>query len=291
MPLSFTCPLCGKQTMVAKQYVGQTGPCAECGGMVTVPGDSQLAAAGAGSSGGSGAGAVLAVVVALLLTGVLLCGGLGYFLLMPAFKQAQAAAQQAALRAESSNKLRDLGIALHGYHDTYQAFPPALVTDANGTPLYSGRVLLLPFLGRDDLYRRFDKTQAWDAPENQAVSNTTVLEFLDPAYTGPNAAGSNYVFVTGPNTIFDGSQSTSMANVTDGTSNTLMMIETAAGATNWAKPEDWDSTTGQLPAGNHNGVVLVLFADGSVRTVLPQGVGGILNRLTIRNDGQVVPGF
>ena len=180
---------------------------------------------------------------------------------------------------------------MHNYHDAYHAFPTAVVTAADGTPLYSGRVLLLPFLGRDDLHRHFDKTKAWDDPANQAVAKAIVLEFIDPAYAGPNAAGSNYVFVTGPNTIFDGSQSTNMASVTDGTSNTLMMIETSAGATHWAKPEDWDSTGGQLPPGNHNGVVLVLFADGSVRAVLPQGVGGILNRLTIRNDGQVVPGF
>ncbi len=37
MPIPFTCPRCGHQTMVADQYAGQTGPCARCGQMVTVP--------------------------------------------------------------------------------------------------------------------------------------------------------------------------------------------------------------------------------------------------------------
>lgn len=293
MPISFTCPHCGKQTLVAERFAGQTGPCAACGGTVTIPRveSSPQAPTGTTSSGGSGVAGVLAVVLGMALAGLLLCGGIGYFLVMPALKQAQATTRQAAQRTQSSNNLRQLGLALHMYHDTYKSFPPAVVTDANGTPLYSGRVLLLPFLEHDHVYRRFDRTKAWDSPENQAIVNLPVTTFLDPAYKGPNVAGSNYVFVTGPNRIFDGNQTTSMANITDGTSNTLLMIETAAGPTHWAAPDDWDATTGQLPAGNHNAVVLVLFADGSVRAVVPQAVSGILNRLTIRNDGQVIPQF
>ncbi len=37
MPVPFTCPHCGHQTLVHDQYVGQSGPCAGCGQMVTVP--------------------------------------------------------------------------------------------------------------------------------------------------------------------------------------------------------------------------------------------------------------
>jgi hypothetical protein len=140
MPISFTCPLCGKQTMVADQFAGQTGPCGACGGTVTIPlplPDSPLEpAAGSSRGGGSGAASVLAVVLGMLLAGALLCGGIGYFVLKPALQQAQAAARQAALRTQSSNNLKQLGLALHMYHDTYLTFPPAVVTDADGTPLY-----------------------------------------------------------------------------------------------------------------------------------------------------------
>ena len=36
MPVPFTCPHCGHQTLVHDQYVGQSGPCAGCGRTVTV---------------------------------------------------------------------------------------------------------------------------------------------------------------------------------------------------------------------------------------------------------------
>lgn len=40
MPINFTCPNCQFQSVVADQYVGQTGPCAGCGQMITIPGES-----------------------------------------------------------------------------------------------------------------------------------------------------------------------------------------------------------------------------------------------------------
>jgi predicted RNA-binding Zn-ribbon protein involved in translation (DUF1610 family) len=44
MPISFTCPHCGKQTSVADQYAGQSGPCASCGQKITIPGPVSTAA-------------------------------------------------------------------------------------------------------------------------------------------------------------------------------------------------------------------------------------------------------
>jgi hypothetical protein len=37
MPISFTCPHCGRTTNVSEQYAGQSGPCADCGATITVP--------------------------------------------------------------------------------------------------------------------------------------------------------------------------------------------------------------------------------------------------------------
>ncbi len=38
MPIPFTCPYCGHQTNIDEYYAGQTGPCARCEKMVTIPG-------------------------------------------------------------------------------------------------------------------------------------------------------------------------------------------------------------------------------------------------------------
>src|SRR5207253_3651309 len=98
-------------------------------------------------------------------------------ILLPAVQ----AVRESAARAQSSNNLKQLGLALHNYLDFYQSFPPAVVRDADGNPLYSGRVLLLPFMGQENLYRSFDLTQAWDSPRNQAISQMQLSVFRDPA--------------------------------------------------------------------------------------------------------------
>jgi hypothetical protein len=97
--------------------------------------------------------------------------------------------------------------------------------------------------------------------------------------------------VTGTQTIFDGSQATSMMTVTDGTSNTIMIIENAAGPASWAAPQEWNSDSGQLPPGNHPKVILVGFADGSVRPMEPAKIQPFIKQLSNRQDGQVVPQF
>jgi hypothetical protein len=283
MPINFTCPNCGKQTVVADQFAGQTGPCTACGANVTIP----LAAPGGFPPGpthksSSGGASVLLIVLAALAVVGFVCAGVAFLLLMPAVS----AARGAARRAQSTNNMRQLGLALHNYHDTFQTFPPAVVTDADGKPLYSGRVLLLPYMEQAALYQQFDKNKAWNSPENQAVTSAMIKVFQDPA--DPNNSNCDYVFVTGTGTVFEGSKPARMADITDGTSLTIVMVQTANGPSNWAEPTDWNADT-PVPKGSHPNAVLVLFADGSVRSINPQQMQNVAKQLTQRSDGQAVP--
>lgn len=286
MPINFTCPSCGKQTVVADQFAGQTGPCTACGANVTIPLAGGFAGGPMGptNKSGSGGASVLLIVLASLAIVGFVCAGLAFLLLLPAVTTARGAAR----RMQSTNNLKMLGLALHNYHDTHRSFPPAFVADADGKPLYSGRVLLLPFLEQAALYESFDKSKAWDSPENQAISATMVKVFQDPADS--NNSNCDYVFVTGPGTVFEGSKPIGMAEITDGTSNTILMVQTATGPSNWAEPTDWNANT-PLPKGSHPNVVLVLFADGSVRAMPTQQLQSMAKLLSERSDGQAIPSF
>jgi hypothetical protein len=61
----------------------------------------------------------------------------------------------AANKVTSVNNLRQIGAAIHDYHDNYKKLPGNIV-DQNGRPLLSWRVAILPYMGQEQLYRQFD---------------------------------------------------------------------------------------------------------------------------------------
>lgn len=287
MPIQFTCPHCGKQTTVADQYAGQSGPCAGCGKSVTVPFSAGPAYAGppAQSSGGGGAGAMLAVIAVVLVGGLLVCGGVAAVVAFPMLGQARSAAQ----RMSSQNNLKQLGLAIHSYHDMYNALPPAVVKDAEGKPLYSGLVLLLPFMEQDSLYQQFDKSKAWNDPANEHLSSLSIPMLMNPASTNTAAGHCDYKLVGGANAVLaDNGQKSTLMNVLDGTSNTIMAVEVGSSGApkSWAQPLTWDSS--QTFDSPHPTVVNVLFADGSVRALPKTTPLQTLRLLSDRQDGQVV---
>lgn len=285
MAIQFACPLCGKQTVVADQYSGQSGPCAHCGGQITVP-RAGLGPQGPTSAPQSGVGAsVLFVILGVLAGCLLVCCGGGFFLYRFGMAQVQVAQQ----RIVSQNNLKQIGLALHNYLDTHGSFPPAVVTDANGKPLYSGRVLLLPFLEEASVYERFDKTKAWDSAENITLSQTPIAVFQDRANKTGTATRSDYVFATGTGTMFDGSKGVKPGQVADGLSNTVMLIGTTSGPANWAAPTDWSIDAGTVPASAHPDKLLLLYGDGSIRMMKPQYFGENMRALTSKGGGENLP--
>ena len=265
MPISYACPHCGKQFSVADQYAGQSGPCAACGQKITIPGGMPATGAGyapATTRSSAGGGAALAVVLVIVVVVLLAIPAILAALLIPAV----GAARQAARRAQSSNNLKQLALAVHNYHDVYKALPPAVVNDANGKPLYSGRVLLLPFIEQSMLYDKWDKTQAWDSPANQALSQQAIGVFRDPSETTGSPSQTSYLFVSGPGAMFEPGKKLDFSDIRDGLSNTLMFVEVKGSGINWAEPRDWDPAT-PLPPGNHSQGNIVALGDGSVRPI------------------------
>lgn len=183
----------------------------------------------------------LLVVIAII--GVLIA------LLLPAVQQAR----EAARRMQCSNQLKQLGLALHNYHDTYGAFVPRRQGPQQSSNRLSGYVGLLPFLEQAALYdqiRAGDSSNGiapwgptpwsgwsvWNRAPQMLVCPSGTSEHSSPEYVnysfsvGDSISANNGSFTNGivSNTVrglFHAQRGTNMREITDGTSNTIAMSE------------------------------------------------------------------
>ena len=180
-------------------------------------------------------------------------------LLLPAVQQARAAARLTQCR----NNAKQIGLALHNYHDTHNVFPPGSTSDVEqggwiGDPtsrhIHSWSSMLLPYIEQAALYQSIDFHVSSMHPRNLAAASHVVQTFRCPSFSGsgfsqalsytrfsPDYATTNYVslgstdvgHIYGQNTgIFDPDGTiyslsrTRAADVTDGMSNTIFIAET-----------------------------------------------------------------
>ncbi|MEN6493188.1 MAG: DUF1559 domain-containing protein [Thermoguttaceae bacterium] len=298
MPIPFTCPHCGVQTNVADEYAGQSGPCASCGRTITIP----LAPGGAPTYAPPARSRGLTVlVVALVGMAVLFvaCGGILLALLLPAV----GAAREAARRAQCTNNLKQIALAMHNYESQYGCFPPAYLPDKNGKPMHSWRVLILPYLEEQALYGQYRFDEPWDGPNNRMLVNRMPSVFRCPSDTNGNAATStHYVAITGTGTVFEEAKATTFRDIKDGVSNTIMFVEVPGPAVNWMEPSDTtmeglNSTLllmtaiggrNAKSASPHPGGFNAAFCDGSVRFIADSIDPETLRLLIEKSDGQAV---
>jgi prepilin-type N-terminal cleavage/methylation domain-containing protein len=106
----------------------------------------------------------LLVVIAII--GVLVA------LLLPAVQ----AAREAARRSQCSNNLRQMGLALHNYHDTHQWFPINYRPVRGGT--YSWMQAILPYIEQQNLFNQIK--MGGTVAENVAVANTPIKTYRCP---------------------------------------------------------------------------------------------------------------
>jgi prepilin-type processing-associated H-X9-DG protein len=229
----------------------------------------------------------------MAVTGIIL-GGLGstmvlIALLLPAVQ----AAREAARRAQCVNNMRQIGLAMHNFHSSYNFFPPAAITDKEGRPLLSWRVAILPYIEQQSLYQQFHLDEPWDSAHNINLVNLMPQTYACPSTT-PTPGKTIYQVFVGPKTMFPpGRKGVRIMEVTDGTSNTLLVAEAAQPVT-WTAPDDlsFGSSLPMYGAGSpHPGGFNSLFADGSVRFLKQTIVQNVLAALISRDGGEVVSGY
>jgi prepilin-type processing-associated H-X9-DG protein len=289
MPIAFTCPHCGKQTHVDDHYGGQSGPCSGCGRtiMVPMPGPARPPA----KSGGMGMGMVAIIAAAVILPLLCIIGVLAA-VLFPAV----GAAREAAQRTHCMNNLRQIGLALVMYEQEHGTFPPAYVADENGEPKHSWRVLILPYLEQMGTYNRYNFDEPWNSPENMRLASTDMSIFRCQSDDEANPGETNYVLVTGPGTVFPGSESMKMVSIRDGTSNTIMVVEVHGTGIHWMEPRDLDAAQmayvvnggpGEIGS-KHRGGANVVFCDVHASFVSDATSPEDLRALTTANGAEVV---
>ena len=203
---------------------------------------------------------VLAVVLVLAVSlGVLVA------LLMPAINGGPPSRRSACW-----GNLAQIGLALLNYESAYGCFPPAVTTDAQGRPMHSWRVLILPYMEDYDQYR-FD--EPWDGPHNRKLHDIAIPVFRCPSERAGAETDTSYLAVIGPGTAWGKDQSTTFGDITDGASRTIMVVEVANSGIHWMEPRDLhvlqmapgiNPKSGQGISSAHVAGGNILFADGAV---------------------------
>jgi|SRR5262245_28443355 len=188
----------------------------------------------------------------------------------------------------SANNLKQIGLAMHNHHDTYNGLPANYKTK-DGKPGLSWRVAILPFIEEDKLFREFRLDEPWDSEHNKKLIDR-IPKLYAPVRGKADAGTTFYQMFSGKQTLLnsDGTP-VRLADVTDGLSNTVMVVEGGKPVI-WTKPDDieYDGKSVSKLGGMFDGEFHALFGDGAVRRI-PKGMDqDVLKLLIERNDGQVV---
>jgi hypothetical protein len=202
----------------------------------------------------------LITVLTVLAIGVVMIA-----LMLPAVRRGR----EPSRRSQCKNNLKQIGLALHNYKDEYHAFPPAYTVDADGRPLHSWRTLILPYLDQAALYNSIDLSKPWDDPVNAEACKTVIPVYSCPSGRGP-ADHTTYLASVGANACFRPGVPRPASEITDGLSETLMIIEVPSDlSVPWMSPRDADEALvlriGHESKLDHAGGLHAALCDGAVR--------------------------
>lgn len=196
-----------------------------------------------------------------------------------------------AQRQQTLNSLKHIALAMHNFHDTYSSFPPQALADDEGKRLLSWRVLILPFLDQADLYQQFHLDEPWDSDHNRKLIEKMPDVYRDlSAEAKMEETGKTRIVAPLTEASIFGRIGTGveMRSVTDGTSNTLLVVEVSPEkAVIWTKPDDVEidpeNPLGSLINANAEGFH-VCMADGASRFI-PRSIDLVCLRALLTIDG------
>lgn len=165
-------------------------------------------------------------------------------------------------------------MAVANYHDVYDQFPPAITLGTDGKPAHSWRVLLLPFLDSSPLASRYRFDEPWNGPHNSQLAHEMPRVFaFHGTYEPGKSTSTNFVAVTGPETVWPPGRKIGYLQVHDPHALTIQFAEYNGPPIHWMSPEDLSFGRMSFKVGDPKGVdsqylePAVAMVDGSVRRI------------------------
>jgi hypothetical protein len=175
-------------------------------------------------------------------------------------------------RGLSKQNLERVAAALLKYQERVKTLPARGNVSADGKPLLSWRVHVLPDLGYEELYREFHLDEPWDSEHNAKLVAKMPREYGGSLAADAKPANGNSMVlaVVGPTTCFPEQGTKSLSEITDGPATTLLVTETRRNLP-WTKPDDLMADATGKPSGKlggvHPGGVIFCTADGKAHFV------------------------
>ena len=180
---------------------------------------------------------------------------------------------------------------MHNYNSTFGAFPAAAICDKKtGKPLLSWRVAILQYIEEEALYKQFKMDEPWDSEHNLKLAKNMPKIYFHPKANKPGDDKTHYRLFYGKGAAFELNKPSGLAQITDGSSNTLMVVE-AEESVVWTNPNDlaFDPAKALPKMLSIDGKFSAAYCDGSVRTFKMPIDQEILKLLIQKNDGKFIP--
>lgn len=185
-------------------------------------------------------------------------------------------------------------MAVANYEGTYGHLPPAYLTDAEGRPAHSWRVLILPFLESNDIYTQYNFDEPWNGPNNRRLAESVPMPRTFAFHTGRHSEGTetNYLAVVGPETAWPGREGAPPDHFLDGRDSTILLVENLGAGIHWMEPRDLPFDEIPLVLGPTDGISgpyqdpAIVTVAGQVLRLDPDLPAATLRALLTANGGE-----
>lgn len=202
-------------------------------------------------------------------------------------------------RTRSRNNLEQVALALHDHHGAQESFPAAMTFTKQGAALHGWVAPLLPYLDRKAIYDAIRFDLPWRDAHHRAVFQTSIPLLIHPLlhdqqHNDNDDALSHYA---GNSLVLQPGHARPLAEITDGSSKTIMAGEVIDRLEPWGKPGNCrDPRLGinrsergfRSPS---NGGANFLMVDGSVQFISEKIDPRVLEAIATPNGGESTDGF